>query len=143
MNLFGGSCADPYVEQPEDLELASRLSAALGSPTPPLPPETDAFLAGAARLAARRIAVRRRRRVLVAVAPVAAAAALALTFVARGPHDAHDVNGDGKFDILDAFALARRLDRGEAPRPEWDFNDDRHVDRADVDWAAHAVVRVK
>jgi hypothetical protein len=122
-------------------DLAPRLTAALRGPAPAIPPETDAFLADAARLAARRIGARRRRW-LVGVIPVVAAAAAALIVALRAPRDARDVNGDGRFDILDAFALARTIERGGELRPEWDFNGDRAVDRADVDRVAHLVVQV-
>jgi hypothetical protein len=128
--------------EPND-DVAPRLTEALRGPALAIPPETDAFLVDAARMAARRISARRRRRVLLAVIPAAAAAALALFLSFRVPRDARDVNGDGRFDILDAFALARTIERGGDLRPEWDFNHDRTVDRADVDQAARQVVELR
>ena len=50
--------------------------------------------------------------------------------------------GRGRVTILNAFALARRLKSGDAPRPEWDANRDGVVDRRDVDALALAAVRV-
>ncbi|HYC56884.1 MAG TPA: dockerin type I domain-containing protein [Candidatus Binatia bacterium] len=50
---------------------------------------------------------------------------------------ATDVNGDGSFDILDAFALARAL---PAPAPSGDINGDGTADRRDVDEVARRAV---
>ncbi|HKA89667.1 MAG TPA: dockerin type I domain-containing protein [Haliangiales bacterium] len=135
------SRASVSVEHDDDL--APRLREALGGPALAIPPETDAFLEDAARMAARRLSARRRRRVLLAAIPAAAAAALALFLTLRAPRDARDVNGDGRIDILDAFALARAIERGGALRPEWDFNGDHAIDRADVDLCAHRAVELR
>jgi hypothetical protein len=51
-----------------------------------------------------------------------------------------DINGDGRVDILDAFALARGLDQATVRQP--DLNDDGRVDRRDVDWLAGRVVQL-
>ncbi len=53
-----------------------------------------------------------------------------------------DVNGDGRIDILDAFALARAVDAHRASA-HWDLNRDRVVDRADVDLVAASAVRLR
>jgi hypothetical protein len=51
-----------------------------------------------------------------------------------------DLNRDGVVDMLDAFALARQLEPGQAPRPQLDFNGDGRVDERDVQaLAAQAV----
>lgn len=51
-----------------------------------------------------------------------------------------DVNHDGKVDILDAFCLARQLERGGRPSRKLDLNGDGVVDERDVAIiAAHAV----
>lgn len=51
-----------------------------------------------------------------------------------------DVNHDGQVDILDAFALARRLQQGKRPQPQLDLNGDGMIDERDVlVIAAHAV----
>ena len=54
--------------------------------------------------------------------------------------DEQDVNGDGRLDILDAFALARRMERREVIGTRADFNRDGEITRADVDWLARAAV---
>jgi len=53
-----------------------------------------------------------------------------------------DVNGDGCVNILDAFVLAKALERGGARRGEWDWSGDGRVDRADVEWVARAAVSI-
>jgi hypothetical protein len=51
-----------------------------------------------------------------------------------------DLNGDGAVDMLDAFALARELQREPASHPQLDLNGDGAVDQRDVqDLAARAV----
>ena len=43
-----------------------------------------------------------------------------------------DINHDGRVDILDAFALARKLKAGEKPGPLLDVNGDGVIDDRDV-----------
>jgi len=43
-----------------------------------------------------------------------------------------DLNHDGQVDILDAFALARRIKAGTEITPQWDINGDGVVDERDV-----------
>ncbi len=54
-----------------------------------------------------------------------------------------DVDANGRVDILDAFAVARRLDSGGRAPAAWDVNGDGAVDRADVDEIAMAAVSLK
>ena len=54
-----------------------------------------------------------------------------------------DFDGDGRVDILDAFALARHLESAHKPKDKWDMNGDGIVDRADVDRIAMAAVSLK
>lgn len=49
---------------------------------------------------------------------------------------------NGTATILDAFALARHIRDGAAPRAEWDCNRDGVVDRRDVDALALAAVQL-
>jgi hypothetical protein len=49
------------------------------------------------------------------------------------PPVAADIDRSGRVNILDAFALARRIDRREPLEPRWDVNGDGAIDRADVD----------
>jgi hypothetical protein len=58
-----------------------------------------------------------------------------------GPAVAGDVDGSGTLDILDAFALARAVERdGGTPTRDHDFNGDGRVDRQDADWLAQRAV---
>ncbi len=53
---------------------------------------------------------------------------------------AKDINRDGVVDILDAFALARKIESGEMRNA--DFNRDGVVDQRDVESVANDVVRL-
>lgn len=53
-----------------------------------------------------------------------------------------DIDRNGHVDILDAFVLARRLQRGGRLNPQWDVNRDGIVDHTDVDAVATAAVRL-
>jgi hypothetical protein len=138
------------------LDRLGALAAALAAPAPrvTVPPAQDAALLALAGPAAGRIRGRRRARWAGAGATLAAvAAALALAFL-RSPEDRSaaapialaaagpmDVNGDARTDILDAFAVARAIERGDAAgHPGWDVTGDGRVDDADVDALAAAAV---
>ena len=58
---------------------------------------------------------------------------------AKGPAD---IDGSGRVDILDAFALARHLKRGRLVEADLDINQDGRLDRVDVDAVAMAAVRL-
>ncbi|HXJ57210.1 MAG TPA: dockerin type I domain-containing protein [Verrucomicrobiae bacterium] len=81
----------------------------------------------------------------------AAAALVALVGVAalmlwslRNPVDPRlDVNRDGRFDVLDAFSLARRLQQGGTPDPALDINGDGVVDDRDVETLAARAVQLQ
>ena len=75
-------------------------------------------------------------------APEPASAMKAMRAVERPPVAVEDVNGDGRVDILDAFALARRVESGPTPGRRLDLNRDGRVDRTDVDLVAAAAVRL-
>ena len=75
-------------------------------------------------------------RWLAAAAVVALAAVLAslLLSVRRSPVMAReDINRDGRVDVLDAFALARRLQQGVTTDRLFDINGDGVVDQKDLD----------
>jgi hypothetical protein len=75
-------------------------------------------------------------RWLAAAAAVALAAVLvSLWFSSRRlPEVAReDINHDGRVDVLDAFALARRLQQGAATESMLDINGDGVVDQRDID----------
>jgi hypothetical protein len=59
--------------------------------------------------------------------------------VAAGPDD---LNSDGRVDIVDAYLMARSIERGRSERA-WDRNRDGRVDRGDVDRIAFAVVSLR
>jgi hypothetical protein len=76
----------------------------------------------------------------------AAACFLALALLAssliRPPRfERADVDQNGRVDILDAFALARRIQQGTAGG--FDFNGDGVVDKLDVDFVATQAVRLR
>jgi len=52
-----------------------------------------------------------------------------------------DVNHDGRVNILDAYILARKIERHELLDPAWDINGDGIVDQKDVDLIAMLAVR--
>ena len=54
--------------------------------------------------------------------------------------DRHDLDGNGRVNILDAFVLARHVESAAVPRGQWDLNGDGLVDRNDVDLVAMAAV---
>jgi hypothetical protein len=58
----------------------------------------------------------------------------------RGVAAREDLNGDGRVDILDAFALARWIEVPGHEMSEWDVNGDGAVDRGDVDAVAMKAV---
>ena len=51
-----------------------------------------------------------------------------------------DIDGSGRVDILDAFALARRIETTAEPAKEWDMNRDGIVDELDVNTIAMSAV---
>ena len=53
-----------------------------------------------------------------------------------------DLDHSGRVDILDAFALARRLASPGQIDLQWDMNGDGVVDERDVDVVARAAVRL-
>lgn len=151
---------DPAQASPESSEptLPQALTddlAALYWPDLPVPPELDEAVLTAARA---RFARYRRRRLILRWAPLAAAAAAlillaipVLRFTRPQGREAapavlattpEDIDRNGRVDILDAFALARRLEAGAVAEPECDVNYDGDVDAADVDAIAMLAVRI-
>lgn len=133
--------------------------------------ETDQAIRAMAWEAAGRVKRTRRLRVVRWAAPVVAAAAAFMIFIVPpnepaseapvGPmavrgepapatpaptavpgETGPDLNGDGKVDILDAFALARAVDTGHT-RPDWDFTGEGDIDQRDIDHLAMMAVSVK
>ena len=129
-------------------ELAERLQA-LGGPRVAVPPRTDEAILTQAR---RHFAgIGRSRRVIAFPRWLAAAAVVALcawlshlwlsnpgaSSIAR-----EDINHDGRVDVLDAFAVARRLQQGQVNAAQFDFNRDGVVDQRDIDVIAVQAVKL-
>ena len=95
-----------------------------------------------------------RRRFAWRIATIGAlAAAVAIVFILPEftthtptpppvPVLAGDIDGNGRIDILDAFALARHIERNEETAADWDVNADGRIDRRDVDALAKIAVRL-
>jgi hypothetical protein len=96
--------------------------------------------------------MRRRRRARLAITAAAAAAGILLAVGAvwilsarpftRPTPFAEDVNDDGRVDVLDPFALARKIESGAALDLKWDFTHDGVVNAEDVDALAKNIVRI-
>jgi len=134
---------DPRLPEPLQRDLRRLLG-----PAPRIPAEIDRALAAAARLPRRSPWLRP-----VVLRPwLAAAAAAALVLVTlfvlpvpragRGPLAREDFDRNGRVDVLDAFRLARALDRGEPVPPAFDLDGDGVIDRRDVDLVAARAVRI-
>lgn len=52
---------------------------------------------------------------------------------------AGDLDQDGRIDILDAYALAKRIEQGQ-PANEFDLNTDGQINQRDIDWIANQAV---
>jgi len=114
----------------------------------PVPSQVDESIRAAART---HFAAKKRVRSVVRWLSTAAAAAAVLLVIfwagklmvyERLQASPLDVNGDGRVDILDAFALARSLQAKSPARREWDVNGDGVVNRRDVDVIAMSAVRI-
>jgi hypothetical protein len=109
-----------------------------------VPPDVDnAVLARARR---RFEEIRRDERWFAWWIPAAAAVVLALAWIGFSllqatRYERADVDRSGQIDILDAFALARRIQQGSAQG--YDVNGDGVVDKGDVDAVAAQAVRLK
>ena len=80
-----------------------------------------------------------------AAACLVAGAWLSQTLVQRSAPNVsvarEDVTGDGRVDILDAFALARQIQSDHAQQP--DLNSDGRVDQQDVEALAARAVKLE
>jgi len=110
-----------------------------------VPPVVDEAVLSRAR--ERFAEIRRRRSRAKAVWWMSAAACfIAIAFLAsaliKAPRfERADVDRSGRVDILDAFALARRIQQGTAGG--FDLNQDGVVDKLDVDLVAAQAVRLR
>lgn len=110
----------------------------------------------AAATGLRRTRVVPKWRLVIPIASGAAAACLILATWFAGPvyRSSHptvstgqpirgDLNADGTVNVLDAFLLARRVDRREPLEPAWDMDGDSQVDRRDADQIAALAVSLR
>jgi hypothetical protein len=135
--------SDPQLPEPLVRELA-----ALNKPGIDVPRAIDAAVLLEARRHLR--AAPMRRLTFRRLAPWAAAAAAVglLAWLApmpfrdepKAPAIAGDFDRSGRVDILDALALAKRLDDPAKLDPGFDINGDGVVDRSDVDAIGHKAV---
>jgi len=78
---------------------------------------------------------------LAAAACVALLAFFGFRHLERSRYERADVDRNGRVDILDAFALARRIQQGSPPPA--DINGDGAVNKADVDAIAAQAVKLR
>ena len=71
--------------------------------------------------------------------PIADMAAMSPTESEAQPVLAGDLDANGSIDILDAYALAKRIEQGQ-PTNEFDLNVDGQIDQRDIDWIANQAV---
>ena len=139
-------------EELDDLpELPSGLASELKSrhgPVPEIPEAIDrAILTDAQRHLHQTIPVRaranRRWRFAVIGSSVAAACMLLFALNRQEPQQpasvARDFDGNGRVDILDAFAIAREIQHGRN-QPGFDINGDGRLTQADVNEIAQRAV---
>lgn len=114
-----------------------------------IPPRVDDAVLAQAREHLAGVARSRRivqfPRWLAAAAAVALAAVLASLWFSsrRSPELAReDINRDGRVDVLDAFALARRLQQGAATVRMFDINGDGVVDQKDIEAVTTLAVKL-
>ena len=144
---------DHHDLQPDDLPELSRDLRELTGPPADIPADLDVQMRGRIRAHfanPRRVQPDFARR----IAPYAAAAAavIALAVWLASPHSSApptpprataepaDVDRNGRVDILDAYALARRLEEGVSIDSTFDLNRDGVIDGSDVDRIAARAV---
>ena len=110
-----------------------------------VPPAVDGAVLARARERFEEIRRRRSRARAVwwmsAAACFVALALLAGSLIKAPRFERADVDRSGRVDILDAFALARRIQQGTAAG--FDLNRDGVVDKLDVDLVAAQAVRLR
>ena len=153
-----------HSDENPDLQISSKLSAdlrALFEPKHPVPPEVDRAIFDEIHrhfVIEKPTEDKRRRFRPATLWKVAAAAAVVIfafsldltkkpdpeTYRRATPagFQTKDIDLNGRVDILDAFTLARRIERASHIESEWDINGDGQVDRSDVDTVALAAVRL-
>lgn len=152
---------DDYSELPLPPQLADDFGR-LYPPGPPVPPGVEGEIWARARA---HFARRRRVNLILAWAGAASAAAAVLVLVLLLKNDPQmtqiaqikkdgpapvstmatreDIDGNGRVDILDAFALARRVESGPAAGHGSDLDGDGQTGQSDVKLIALAAVRLE
>lgn len=132
----------------------SRLTRALGGLRKQavfIPAAIDQAVVEQAKSHLARIKVQRARwqraQWLAVATCVALAVVIAQTVLRRnggeGAYVREDLNRDGRVDILDAFQLAREIQKGTTRTTSGDFNGDGKVDRADTEILAKRAVSLE
>ena len=102
------------------------------------------------------MAKQRRLRLMIRWGGLAVGAAAVVALVLRTPTipdaekqvrpvvavKAQDVNRDGVINIVDAYMLARTVEKGGVAQTQWDFDGDGAVDRKDADAIAAEAVKL-
>jgi hypothetical protein len=126
-------------------EIEARLRHDAEWPTLLVPAAVDEAVLSRARERCAEIRRRRSRAKTVwwmsAAACFVALAFLASSLINTSRFEHADVDRSGRVDILDAFALARRIQQGTAGG--FDLNRDGVVDKLDVDLVAARAVRLR
>ncbi len=119
-----------------------------------VPDHADQAMQSLIREQAERVRREQRRPVILRFGRIAAAAALVLAlglavYFSRftGPKkpsslSPHDIDGNGRVDIADAFTMNRRIRSTDSLPETWDFNQDGRVDFRDVDVVAEQAVQL-
>ncbi len=157
MNLSRSSVTKPHVSE-DDPNIPPALNHALERQFQSqisVPPDFDETALASARLTL--VHRRWRRRTLRFAGAGAALAAAAAVLIAIRVHPTpgpqtttshpqialrNDLDGNGKIDILDAFQLARALERHDSTTTR-DINGDGMIDQRDVDTLAQAAVSME
>jgi hypothetical protein len=144
---------EPEHENVSEPRIPAKLAAelkALYAPPRPVPAYVDASVLGKGRCFLAQIrelrSVIRLPQWLAAAAAVALAAVIgSMLFSSKRPTSVarEDINADGRVDVLDAFALARQLERGAVLDRQFDFNGDGVVNQRDIDAVATEAVKVE
>ena len=141
---------DQYQELPDGL--VEELGRLYRKPVA-VPAERDRVILSSARAT---MARQRRLRLMIRWGGLAVGAAAVVALVVRTPTipdaekqvrpvvavKAQDVNRDGVVNIVDAYVLARTVDKGGVTQTQWDFDGDGAVDQKDADAIAAEAVKL-
>lgn len=124
---------------------------ALAPRKPTVPPALDEAILQQARLHLESLPSAQRRvvpfpRWLAAAAALVLGVGVVFLFTREKHRETplvrEDIDGNGQVDILDAFALARKLQAGAVSAAVFDINGDGVIDQRDIDWIASRAVKL-